>query len=164
MADIFAASSDEEGQPGGGRLRRTRPHGAEEAQRRELHDAGYRDGAGGPEGHALGLQEGFDEAFARGLANGRALGRVLGALSGVQALEERVPRGLPGPPLVEGDKGRLEASLGRLTAVAPTMPAAADPVVVNERAEAAWLLEGAGVCGGGDDEPGGVVVERVLGP
>lgn len=173
MADIFAASSDEEGgEPGPGRA----PTGAgasgagpagvtaavtagvaEAAQRRELHDAGYRDGAGGPEGHARGLQEGFDVGFAEGLADGRALGRVLGALSGVDALAGRVPRGLPGPPLPDADRQRLQAALGRLAALAPTMCAAADPTVARELAEAVGLLEAAGVC------DGAAAVEKVLG-
>ncbi len=60
-----------------------------------------------------------------------------------------MPRGLPVPPLSEGDRQRLGASLERLTALAPTMPAAADPALAGElRAEAAHLLAAAGVCGG----------------
>lgn len=134
---------------------------AEAAQRRELHDAGYRDGAGGAEGHALGLQEGFDVGFARGMADGGALGRVLGALSGVHALEERVPRGLLAPPLQEEDRERLRGSLGWLTALAPTMRPAADPALARERAEAERVLEAAGVLAGAGG--GGDVVGRVLG-
>ncbi len=85
MADIFAASSsdDEEGDGsigidgGTAAAPSSSPYAA---QRRALQDAGYRDGAGGPAGHALGLQEGFDAGLAQGLADGRAWGQVLGAL------------------------------------------------------------------------------------
>jgi hypothetical protein len=211
MADVFSASSDEEDGGYDGGDPSAPPHSstggpvAEAAQRRTLHDAGYRDGAGGPEGHALGLQEGFDAGFVQGLAHGRAFGQVLGALryihlycmvdatgsglgrlnynphssesnhieptppstshelSGIQALEERVPRGLPVPALAAEDKQRLEASLQQLTALAPTMPAAADPAVAPDiRNEAVHLLEAAGVCRPGDAASAGV--ESVLGP
>lgn len=157
--DVFGGSSDEEGDWGGGRTAAAGAGSETAAQRRILQDAGYRDGAGGEEGHALGLQEGFDEGFAQGMADGRALGQVLGACSGVHALEERVPRGLPVPPLADEDKGRLEASIDRLTALAPTMPAATDPALASEQAEAVRLVAAAGVCQEGDRS----AVERVVG-
>lgn len=81
--------------------------------------------------------------------------------SGVHALEERIPRGLPGPPLSAEERGRLEAGTERLAALAPTMPAAADPAVASERAEAARVVAAAGIGTQAGDMS---FVERILGP
>lgn len=66
--------------------------------------------------------------------------------SGIRTLEQRVPRGLPAPPLPDEDKRQLEASIERLTALAPTMPEAANSAVAGELAVAARLAATVGVC------------------